>query len=224
MATKNTINAAGALAAAAIVLAGGFFVAKPQFSAASDLREKTSKVEEARTIQEGTLAVLKRESENLPVLQEEVEALKAQITDEEDIAAVARVVVTALPPGVALDSFVHRPMVKQEPTAEPAVTLAAPEAPVEEEVDPAAPKGTPSGPPVLQQIPVVITISASSNEQVTDYIENLAEGPRLILVQQVAQTVSETGQRSVAIYGYAFANAPELKTSTATTTEDAPAS
>lgn len=225
--SKNAINGFGAAAAAVIVIAGGMFIAKPQFSSASDFRDKASEVSASKSTQQIKLNLLKSQQENLPQLEEEMETAKAEIPDDEDIASVGREVVEALDDTVTLRSFSHQKMIPWQPLAEPFATLGEIEPPFE--VDdatgaPAAPPTEASGPPVLQAIPLIIELSGKGVNDFAAYADRLSKSDRLILVAvlEAQEPNSASGEAaSATIYAFAFANAPAAAPPTGT---EAPAS
>lgn len=223
MPTKAAINLVGAVASGALIFAGGFLVAKPQFGSASDYADKEREVASSVALEETRLIKLKAEAENLEALKQEVTNLKISVPSEPDIAGLARVAVEATPPNVVLEAFIHRPLELVAPIEVPSVNFEVPEAPVDEAAPTVVgPELEPSGPPVLQRVPLVIKASGPSSQQLALYMDNLSKAPRAIVpvFTQETQVVGETSTvYTLTIYAFAYVNAPSA-TPPAPATED----
>jgi Tfp pilus assembly protein PilO len=175
-----------------ILVAAWFLAINPMLSAAADLRNQTSQVQQRNQVLQTQLTKLKADFAKLPQYKDQLTALRAQIpTDAElsayllqiDAIATARsVTVTALAPG-APEAFVG---------AAPAAAAATAPSPTATPA-PAGASGTQAGaagavPAGFYDIPISMTVVGSYDASQAFLSDLQNATPRLFLVTSVAGT------------------------------------
>lgn len=220
---KNAIRGIGLLAFVGVLAASGFFVAKPQIEEGFKLASETADVNQATSTREVRLVKLQNEKENMAGLSEEVDGLLGKIPSDKKVSGIAEAVIQSMPAGVQLLTFSHGDLVAGPPPyASPKVALSSPPAPFtltspgaaasetdDEEKDSTTAKPAEEGTPAFALAPFTVTVSASSVESLTEYLDILQNQDRLVSVVSVTSTGMGAGETTATIYGYAFAGSTE---------------
>lgn len=215
--SKNTTQGLGALALIGILAAAGFLVVKPQVEEAFAFQTKTSEVKAMTEIREARLVKLETENSNIDELSDEVNDLLLRIPSDKNVTDIAGAVVEALPEGVYLESFSHGDLDPAQPSFKaPVAGLMPMEVPFEllDASVVAAPVPDAEGniPPATTEVaalperagaPFIITVSASSFESLTSFIDIMQRQKRLIAVTAITASGSDEGAEAT-IYAYAF--------------------
>jgi Tfp pilus assembly protein PilO len=197
----------------ASVALGWLLGASPLLAAASANREAREAAEAQNSIYSEELAALKVQFEGLPQLEDELEALRAELPPQADqpeylaqLASAAQRHNVQLTSITAADAVAYAPAVAEVPAAEvpaaeaPAGDAEGPEAPAEAAVEPvAAPAG--AGVPVTSplvtaenfiSIPMTLAVEGSYGN-VLDFVESVQKGTRLSAVTAFSTSTDAAG-------------------------------
>lgn len=211
--SKGTIKGLGALTLVVVLAASGFFVVKPQVEAAFALQSDTKEAKQTTEIREIRLAKLEKENSNIDSLSDEVDNFLQRIKSSKEVTDIAGAVVRAIPAGVELLSFSHGEIDTAQPgfTApgasltplKPPFELVQPEAMTPKADDKEDAAVTPEATPALAGAPFVLTVSATSFETLTSFIDAMQNQQRLLNVVGVVSTIGGESA-SATIYAYAY--------------------
>lgn len=207
------------------ILAGGWFIGiDPQLQLQKTTNEQRETVEARNTVARADIARLKAASENLPALETQLAGLQAAvppgINGSDFIASLDKMAVAS---GATLTSFTLADPIAYEPAAPPAAQTAdAAEATDEADGDSDA-EGTPSAPagPNASEIaptpatdgainadnfvivPISLTVEGT-NDNVLDFLGQLQDADRLVLVTGLQKARDNDGVYSLNISGGMF--------------------
>jgi len=203
--SKKSITGLGAFLSCAVIAVSGFLVVKPSYDQSqSNLQElSTMQVEtESKTVR---LGVLEEGVENYDEIQAYVNTFLAYAPSYKDIESASRAISNSLVSGVSITSFNFG-------TEEAASEYPVPEASLEntestpsntgetaagESAEGTAASGT------FQRVPVEISVTANNYDSLSNYLDNLSQQERLIVVMSVSS--AGNGENITAtIKGYAF--------------------
>lgn len=208
---RRTINSIGAIAAVGIVAGVYFGVAAPILSQRAATE---TELQQAQTLGEGYQTKLQNFrsgiSDEAQEAQNTAELFQSLVSESIDIESASRAIAAALPPGVKLDSFNFGAAQQVATLASEPLTISGYTAPAEFGGEDAAATGgeatavDPSAPiSGFNRIPFTIKVTAGSYDELADYLNSLAEQPRLMSVVSIDTSRAETV--SATVYAFAFA-------------------
>jgi len=172
---KNAINLIGGVLIGAILLLAVLAGALPMWDQAQSTNDEADRVAAQNAVQRTQIDALAQKQAELPVLQERVSRLQAQMPSVPALESVIRVAYASVGNDVQLQKIepgAAAPFVPREEPAdlsEDAGKQPAAAAPAEGE--------TAAG---LQQIPVTIVAGAKTTEAAVAFLDRMREGPRLV--------------------------------------------
>lgn len=208
---RRTINSIGAIAAVGIVAGVYFGIAAPILSQRAATE---TELQRAQTISEGYKAKLfafrSGISDEAQEAQNTADLFQSLVPESIDIESASRAIAAALPAGVKLDSFSFGTAQQVASLASEPLTISGYAPPAEFGGKDAAAKGgeatavDPSAPiSGFNRIPFTIKVTAGSYDELAEYLNGLAEQPRLMSVVSIDTSRSETV--SATVYAFAFA-------------------
>ena len=217
--SRQLINLAGGLAAVVILALGILLVALPMFGEAGATQQQADETAQTNDVYQIQVETLRGQQAELPDLERELAALRAQIPDtahnDEVLELIGDAVATSgvspetitagdpetwTPPSVVAD----QDTATEEATAPPAADTAADaatdtaEGGTDETSDGATSDDTTAGaePTELEPQQVVtftITVSTASAAQAMSFIDGLRDGDRLLSIEHAVLTEEEDG-------------------------------
>lgn len=178
---KRLVNLLGMLAVMVALVAGLLLVALPVYLGSRDVETETEAVAQSNQVTALQIDGLAAQQGNLPTLKDELSELRGEITDLPRLDAVSALVVrSAAASDSKLTSFnVGEPAPYAPPAGVPLTDRAAP-APA-----PSSEPGTP------QQVQVAVGVTASTQAEISRFVDELREGPRLVQVVGVKTGVRD---------------------------------
>lgn len=207
--TKQLVNLVGALVSIAVLAAGVFLLALPQFTSAQQLNASAASVEQSNGTQQAVLDALNTQAADMTTLDAEVAELREVIPTSvraDDIVLIAAEAAAAY--GGALTTVTVGETTPFAPRAmEAAVDDASAEAAVEGESTgdaapadaapaDAAPATTPTdGAPAdgPQQVTLELTMTTPGVASATAAIDALRNGPRAVAITQAGISTADDG-------------------------------
>lgn len=205
--SKKSITGLGTFLSCAVIAVSGFLVVKPSYDQSqNNLQElSTMQVEtETKTIR---LGVLEEGVENYDEIQAYVDTFLTYAPAYKDIESASRAISESLISGVSITSFNFGaeeaateypvPEASLENTEGSAPSNTGDSASAEGADGAAAASGT------FQRVPVEVSVTATNYDALSNYLDNLSQQDRLIVVMSVNS--SGNGENITAtIKGYAF--------------------
>lgn len=208
--SKKSITGLGTLMSVAVIAISGFLVVKPSYDNAQDNRAELSTLQTETVSKTARLGLLEEGVENYDEIQAYVDTFLNYAPANKDIESASRAISNALVDGTEIVSFTFG---SEEPTA----AYPVPEASIEGEAAPAAPVESDSSASgestaaagTLQRVPVEIAVTSSSYENLSEYLDSLAQQQRLLTVISVTSAGGAVGAEgeggvTATISGYVF--------------------
>lgn len=215
--SKKSITGLGTLMSVAVIAISGFLVVKPSYEQAQDNRSELSTLQTETTTKTERLKVLEEGVDNYDEIQAYVDTFLKYAPANKDIESASRAISNAVVPGTNIVSFTFG-------SEEAATEYEVPKASIDggttaassssssssttASTDASATGTSTASAGTMQRVPVEISVTSSSYENLSQYLDSLAQQQRLLTIISVASSGgaanAEGGGVSATINGYAF--------------------
>lgn len=208
--SKASVKGLGVLASAALVLGTGILVINPLLEHRNENLSSLTSLQKITETKKANLSRLSSGSVNFNEASKVGDNFLRIVPKDKNIESASRAISEALVPGVTITSFTFGSEEAAAPTVLPKVGLEGYKAPASfaaaaatgsaASKAPAAAAGSSS---TLNRLPMTVSVSATSYQNLSTYIDQLSKEDRLVSVISINAS-SKSGTIVADIYAYAF--------------------
>lgn len=202
--TKTTVSGIGVVASIAIVAGTYFFGMSPLNEKANQVEQEKMTAETVNVSKNANLENLRQGAVDIDNAEKEVENFDKIISTSVDIESASRAIAAAETSGINITSFTFGTPEAIAPREEPVATLDQFSAPFDASgsITEDTSENAEGGGGGAQRLPIVIEVTADSQNAFTKYLNALAEQDRLVFVTGVSSNSADT--TTATIYAYAY--------------------